>query len=247
MSEELQSLVQIIELYGRGLEGLGKAIRFSAKGAEKGVQIAQVKALQHRMKLHYASEGTHNTMKLSDLEKMTGGRYTILNIPLEDEKELIAFYDRLKKLKVSFSELPDLNLGDGYTQIAYNPDDVESVRLVIDYYKKKFRQEAKEMDLDEYFGTASPGGLEYLNELPAEGYEGRIQERIRDKEYLPISINVESLLLREEKDAYLFRIPRGRLGEDFSSAIRIKKSDCILLDEGQTVITCLNREGALWG
>lgn len=33
MSEELQSLVQIIELYGRGLEGLGKAIRFSAKGA----------------------------------------------------------------------------------------------------------------------------------------------------------------------------------------------------------------------
>lgn len=241
MSEELQSLVQIIELYGRGLEGLGKAIRFSAKGAEKGVQIAQVKALQHRMKLHYASEETHNTMKLSDLEKMTGGRYTILNIPMEDEKELIAFYDRLKKLKVSFSELPDLNLGDGYTQIAYNPDDVESVRLVIDYYKKKFRQEA--------------GGLEYLNELAAKGYEGRmheeqleeIQERIRDKEYLPISINVESLLLREEKDAYLFRIPRGRLGEDLSSAIRIKKSDCILLDEGQTVITCLKREGELWG
>ena len=47
------------------------------------------------MKLHYASEGTHNTMKLSDLEKMIGGRYTILNIPLEDEKELIAFYARL--------------------------------------------------------------------------------------------------------------------------------------------------------
>lgn len=86
MSEELQSLVQIIELYGRGLGGLGKAIRFSAKGAAKGVQIAQVKALQHRMKLHYASEGTHNTMKLSDLEKMTGGRYTILNIPLEGKK-----------------------------------------------------------------------------------------------------------------------------------------------------------------
>ena len=87
MSEELQSLVQIIELYGRGLGGLGKAIRFSAKGAAKGVQIAQVKAMQHRMKLHYASEGTHNTMKLSDLEKMTGGRYTILNIPLEGEKD----------------------------------------------------------------------------------------------------------------------------------------------------------------
>ena len=44
MSEELQSLVQIIELYARALEGFGKAIRFSAKGADKGVQIAQQKA-----------------------------------------------------------------------------------------------------------------------------------------------------------------------------------------------------------
>ena len=37
MSEELQSLVQIIELYGRGLGGLGKAIRFSAKGRQTAV------------------------------------------------------------------------------------------------------------------------------------------------------------------------------------------------------------------
>ena len=46
MSEELQSLVQIIELYGKGLGGLGRALRFSAKGAAKGVEIAQVKRLQ---------------------------------------------------------------------------------------------------------------------------------------------------------------------------------------------------------
>ena len=85
MSEELQSLVQIIELYGRGLGGLERLSAFQRKRAAKGVQIAQVKALQHRMKLHYASEG-HNTMKLSDLEKMTGGRYTILNIPLRGKK-----------------------------------------------------------------------------------------------------------------------------------------------------------------
>lgn len=36
MSEELQSLVQIIELYGRGLGGLGKAIRFQRKEQQKG-------------------------------------------------------------------------------------------------------------------------------------------------------------------------------------------------------------------
>ena len=35
MSEELQSLVQIIELYGKGLGGLGRALRFSAAAAAK--------------------------------------------------------------------------------------------------------------------------------------------------------------------------------------------------------------------
>ena len=205
MSEELQSLVQIIELYGKGLGGLGRALRFSAKGAAKGVEIAQVKRLQHRMKLHYASEGTHNTMKLCDLEKMTGGRYVILNIPIEGEKELIPFYDRLKKMRVSFAELPDLKLGDGYTQIAYNPDDVENVRLVIDYYKKKLRETPKDIGIDEYMAMAGPDGRDYLDELAVKGYEGMmhveqlegIQNRINDKDYLPISINIESLVLRE--------------------------------------------------
>lgn len=255
MSEELQSLVQIIELYGKGLGGLGRALRFSAKGAAKGVQIAQVKRLQHRMKLHYASEGTHNTMKLCDLEKMTGGRYVILNIPIEGEKELIPFYDRLKKMRVSFAELPDLKLGDGYTQIAYNPDDVENVRLVIDYYKKKLRETPKDIDIDEYMAMTGPDGRDYLEELAVKGYEGmmhveqleEIQNRINDKDYLPISINIESLLLREEKDAYIFRVPRERTREASSRAIRVKKEDCILLDEGQTVITCLARKEDVFG
>ena len=250
MSEELQSLVQIIELYGKGLGGLGKALRFSAKGAAKGVQIAQVKALQHRMKLHYASQGEHNTMRLSDLKKLTGGRYTILNIPLEDEKDLIPFYDRLKKMKVAFAELPDLNLGDGYTQIAYNPDNVENIRMVIEYYRKEFREEAREIDLDEYMGMASPGGAEYLDELAAKGYEGmmhveqleEIQEQVKSKDYLPVSINIDSLLLREEKDAYVFRVPKGRSEENVVCAIRVKKENCLLLDKGQSVITCFKRD-----
>lgn len=255
MSEELQSLVQIIELYGKGLGGLGKALRFSAKGAAKGVQIAQVKALQHRMKLHYASQGEHNTMRLSDLEKLTGGRYTILNIPLEDEKDLIPFYDRLKKMKVAFAELPDLNLGDGYTQIAYNPDNVENVRMVIEYYRKKFREEATEIDLDEYMGMASPRGAEYLDELAAKGYEGmmhveqleEIQEQVKSKDYLPVSINIDSLLLKEEKDAYVFRVPKGRSEENVACAIRVKKENCLLLDKGQTIITCFKRNEDVMG
>lgn len=40
MSEELQSLVQIIELYGRGLGGLGKAILlFSERSSKRGADL----------------------------------------------------------------------------------------------------------------------------------------------------------------------------------------------------------------
>ena len=53
MGEELQSLVQIIELYGRGLGGLEKAIRFSVKIAEKGLDLAKVKRMQQKMKLPF--------------------------------------------------------------------------------------------------------------------------------------------------------------------------------------------------
>lgn len=249
MSEELQSLVQIIELYGRGLGGLGKAIRFSAKSAEKGVDIAKVKVMQHKMKLHYASTGEHKTMKLKDLEKLTGGQYNILNIPLEEEKGLTGFYDRLKKMHVSFAELPDLQLGDGYTQIAYNPMDAENVRMVVQYFKKKFPTEARDIDIEEYINMAGKDGQKLLDELAKKGYTAEmhreqlseIQERIKDNNYIPISLNMESLLLREEKDGYTLRVPRSRTKSNTEHAIYIKKSDVILMDQGQTLISYIKK------
>jgi len=176
MSEELQSMVQIIELYGRGLGALGRAIRFSAKGAAKGVDVAKVKTMQHNMKLHYASTGNHKTMKLSDLEKLTGGQYNILNIPLENEKELLEFYDRLKKMRVSFAELPDLQLGDGYTQIAYNPMDAENVKMVVQYYRKHLSEMPKDISVDQYMDMAGKDGKELLDELAEKGYTEGIDE-----------------------------------------------------------------------
>lgn len=251
MSEELQSMVQIIELYGRGLGALGRAIRFSAKGTAKGVDVAKVKTMQCKMKLHYASTGNRKTMKLSDLEKLTGGQYNILNIPLENEKELLKFYDRLKKMRVSFAELPDLQLGDGYTQIAYNPIDVENVKMVVGYYRKHLSELPKDISVDQYMDMAGKDGQELLNELVEKGYTdgmhieqlSEIQERIRDDNYIPISLNMESLLLQENKDSYVLKIPKSRLNDALEHAIVVPKKDCLLLNRGQTLVTCLDRQG----
>ena len=251
MSEELQSMVQIIELYGRGLGALGRAIRFSAKEAAKGVDVAKVKTMQCKMKLHYASTGNRKTMKLSDLEKLTGGQYNILNIPLENEKGLLGFYDRLKKMRVSFAELPDLQLGDGYTQIAYNPMDAENVKMVVQFYRKHLSEMPKDISIDQYMDMAGKDGKELLDELAEKGYtEGmhieqlsEIQERIRDDNYIPISLNMESLLLQENKDSYVLKIPKSRLDAALEHAIIVPKKDCLILDRGQTLVTYLDRQG----
>ena len=73
MSEELNTLVQVIELYGKGVGALGRAIKFTTKGAKTGVDYAKLKNMQRKMKLHYASEGKE--FRLFKLNRMDGIRH----------------------------------------------------------------------------------------------------------------------------------------------------------------------------
>ncbi len=246
MSEEIQSMVQVLELTGRGVSGLMKGIRLSARGVLKGADLIDLKRMQLKMKLHYASTGTHDTMLLNDLEKLTGGKYDILNIPFEDEKSLISFYDRLKKLNVSFAELPDLNLGDGYTQIAYNPQDADRVKAVVEYYKDKLEVEAAEISLEQYEKMGDEKAQQVLNDLAEKGYQqekqmnllNAIRERNKDNNYVPISIDIETLLKREDKDSYLCYVP----GTQRRQTMTIKKEDCLLFDDRKVIYTHLRKD-----
>lgn len=246
MSEEVQSMVQVLELTGRGLSGLMKGIRLSAKGVLKGAALIDLKRMQLKMKLHYASTGTHGTMLVKDLEKLTGGQYDILNIPFEDEKSLIGFYDRLKKLNVSFAELPDLNLGDGYTQIAYNPQDADRVKAVVEYYKDKLEVEAAEISLDQYEKMGDEKAQQVLNELAEKGYQQEkqmnllrtIRDRNKDDSYVPISIDIQTLLIREDKDSYLCYVP----GTQHEQTMTVKKEDCLLFDDRKVIYTHLRKD-----
>lgn len=246
MSEEVQTMVQVLELTGRGLSGLMKGIRLSAKGVSKGADLIDLKRMQLKMKLHYASTGTHDTMLVKDLEKLTGGQYDILNIPFEDEKSLIGFYDRLKKLNVSFAELPDLNLGDGYTQIAYNPQDADRIKTVVEYYKDKLEVEAAEISLEQYERMGDEKAQQVLNELAEKGYQQetqmnllqKIRERNKDDNYVPISIDIETLLMREDKDSYLCYVP----GTKHKQTMTVKKEDCLLFDDRKVIYTHLRKD-----
>lgn len=250
MNEEIYGMVQVLELTGRAAGGLFRGIRMSAKAAPYGVDLAKLLIMQLKMKLHYASTGMHNTMKLKDIEKLTGGNYALLNIPFENEKDLLGFYDRLKRLDVPFAELPDLNIGDGYTQIAYNPQDADKIRTVVDYYKDKMNVEAEEISLEKYEEIGGEKGKKLLDELAQKGYEKevhvqllqKIRSRNKDENYIPITININTLLKEETKDAYICNVPGSYVrGQGYQKTITVKKEDCVLLDGGQTIYTHLKR------
>lgn len=250
MDNDLQTMVQLLELYGRGLGALGRGIRFTARAAKSGIDFANVKVMQAKIRMHYASTGTHNTMRLSDLEKITGAQYNILNIPLEDEKKLTEFYDQLKKMRVSFAELPDLMPGDGYTQIAYNPMDAEKVKFVVEQYRKQLREEPKDIGVEDYIKSGGEQGEELLKELADKGYKEEmyrehlehVQEIVADRDYIPISVNLGSLLVSEDQEKYVIKMPRGRTGAALEHAMYIDKKDVILMDDGQTLITAVKAD-----
>ena len=83
------------------------------------------------------------------------------------------------------------------------------MKMVVQYYRKHLSEMPKDISVDQYMDMAGKDGQELLDELAEKGYtEGmhieqlsEIQERVRDDNYIPVSLNMESLLLQENKDS----------------------------------------------
>lgn len=114
---EISDTAVLLQLSGQGTYYL-------LKGAVKGtLYLLQTYKRMHR-------EGTLTNGEVQNFEKFiqaTDGKYQILNIPTENQKELLKMKEDLNKLKVGYTVLPDLNVGDGQTQIAYAVKDAAKV------------------------------------------------------------------------------------------------------------------------
>lgn len=199
MSDEIMEVIQIIEFTGRGAGAIlrltDSLLQGTVKTAGKTKQWTSLQIMQARLKLHYADKGTNSSLALSDLEKLTGGNYGIMKIPLErgigksDLTDIQNFFDALKTLKIPFAELPDLNVGDGFIEIAYNPQDVSKLKDFMNIYKFPKSKQAKDISLEEYLENATPEGEKALAEHAIKevrreeekeqkkGFRGDFQER----------------------------------------------------------------------
>lgn len=103
------------------------------------------------------------------LRELTKGHSQIISVPIED-KEFIknTLKPDLEKLKVNYAVMPDLKVGDGYSQLLVAEQDVHSVREWFEQYRTNLLKEGKstnemvEMSNAEYQSTANLTHDEYI-------------------------------------------------------------------------------------
>ena len=74
---------------------------------------------------------------LAKFIQKTGGNLDYLNIPAEDERHMRSVQEDLRKLKIPYHILPDLNAGDGMVQIVYPSKYKSIVRPWFEKYCQK--------------------------------------------------------------------------------------------------------------
>ena len=182
----INEVLQIVRFGGEGiqfaLKGAGKIL----KVAGKATSALKVKNMQIRLFLHYNSKSMSRSGKLKGLslhmlEKLTGGDYSVVNLPTEDKESLSKFFKTLKKAKIPHSVLPDLVPGNGFSQIAVDPSRAHRLEAILDVYDFEQDKMLKESVPEEQRGQVIPIE-EYWNEGNPEEKEKITQSAIEQAE-----------------------------------------------------------------
>lgn len=201
-------VVRILELMGSGaafiLRGGSKTL---AKGAKGVWNSGRYLHMQRVLASFYKNTGKHKTMPLKTLAKRCGGDFRILNIPIEagmhGEKELIKFYDALKRVHIPFTEMEDLVPGDGFTQIAYDPADAERLKQICDMWPFPDGKKAEDISFDDYWNSGTKEKQdEVLQYALIEAGKEEKQEKAQGKDTSKKKDSINEKTTKKKTDYY---------------------------------------------
>lgn|GEM_PF-1908036 len=270
-SSEIQDAITVLEFSGKTFGMMLKGgIGFAQgifKAGKKVKDWSSVKLMQAKMGLHYASKGTHSSMDIRAMEKLTGGNYRIFKIPLErgvgngNLGDIQNFFDDLKTLKIPFAEMPDLNVGDGFIEIAYNPLDAEKLQSFLKDYKFPNGKTAETINFEDYANNATEEGWDTFvkdavknakaeeavkkNVVDPEQSIKEIKDLRKDANYKDLlsqrggqEITItKRLIVSETESHYMTRIPYQK-----DMFIMLPKQVSYKIDDGKTLASILENE-----
>lgn len=140
---------------------------------------------------------------MEDLKVFTEGNYSIFNMPFEGTELRNALSD-FETLNMNYSILPDLKVGDGYTQLAIPNADRSKLETWFSMWKKKLLNEGKDpgemyaMDQQSYMNMSSVDAKEYI-----ANSEPQYQEANAEYEAKAISVPWSASLQKENSEEYV--------------------------------------------
>lgn len=165
---------EIPELSQLKMLGIEHCVLPKLNGSIQTIQVGIANTDDQKFKNWYLN---HLTTGLDGGEKnveaikvFTEGNYTILNMPFEEIEELAVMFSDFNQMGVNYAVCPDLNVGDGYTQIAIPNVNRGLVEDWFKLWKDKQLAEGKEvtkdmyaMDGTSYVSTSEVTADEYIN------------------------------------------------------------------------------------
>lgn len=202
-------------------------------GSDNTIQIAVARKSDENFKNwflnHLTTEMKGGEKSLEVLKVFTEGNYSVMNMPFEETEELAIMLSDFNTMGINYSILPDLNIGDGYTQVAIPNSEREQVKQWFSLWKEKALAEGKEtqemytMNEDAYTATSEIKPDEYIKGAD-EGFRV-VQEEfeqiskpvpwkaslasdsspeyvrlLNDEQHVKITINEESLVNHRKKN-----------------------------------------------
>ena len=175
LKERIDADSPVEQLKGKGLKQC--CVLPKVDGESGTIQIAVMNKDDQIFKSWFAShirvQMAGGKKEITDLKNFTEGNYTIFNLPFEG-KELEDACRDFNTLKMNYSILPDLKVGNDNSQIAVANADRNKFEIWIKMYREDMIKQDKqpgniyEMDNESYMDTAAVNEDEYIDNASLE-------------------------------------------------------------------------------
>lgn len=182
-----------------------------------------------------------NNVGLCDMQTLMKKKGTELQFCRINEEIKDDFYKDIKNRGCLFSELPDLNLEDGYVEIAFHATDTPKVLASCAKFKVGMLNDNDIpegiIDMDDYINNANPEVMQGMQDAykAAMGFNNE-KKQDAPNEYT-FSLNKDSLLAGENDEVYYFYLPKGLVpGTGYhQELIILQKSRCTEIQDGEAI------------
>lgn len=220
---------QIPELEELKISGIDYCALPKLNGSDQMIQVAVARNSEQPFKawfMNHLTSGLNGGEKnLGDIRVYTEGNYSILNMPFEGKEDIDIMKADFKTYGINYAILPDLNVGDGYTQVAIPNSERSMLEQWFKLWKEKALAEGREVkdfysiDANTYTQTGEITPEQYIAASDSQFQKVQTEfeaqsEKVSWNEKLAKENSAEFIKLQQDNNYYMITINKEKLVDD---------------------------------